>query len=149
MVLVLLFCPGPARPAPHAAVLVLPFCPGPTKPAPLQLFWFCRFALGRQNLLSYSCFGFAVLPWAGKACSPTAVLVLLLCLGPAKPASLQLFWFYRFALGRQSLLSHSCFGFAVLPWTGKTCQSRFCQPRAKRQNQNNFAYPSHRESSLS
>ena len=31
LVLVLLFCPGPARPAPHAAVLVLPFCPGPAK----------------------------------------------------------------------------------------------------------------------
>ena len=69
------------------AVLVLPFCPGPAKPAPLQLFWFCCFALGQQNLLPYSCFGFAVLPWAGKACSPTAVLVLPFCPGPAKLAS--------------------------------------------------------------
>ena len=30
----------------------------------------------------------------------------------------------------------SCFGFAVLPWAGKTWTGKFCRSRAKRQNQN-------------
>ena len=60
-----------------------------------------------------SCFGFAVLPWAGKTCSPTAVLVLPFCPGPAKPAPLQLFWFCCFALGQQNQNSCRGAGFAL------------------------------------
>ena len=129
LVLVLLFCPGPARPAPHAAVLVLPFCPGPAKPAPLQLFWFCRFALGRQNLLSYrlQLFWFCrfprgwqnldwqVLPVQGKTAKPKQLWESRLCRPRAKRQNQNSCREAGFAGPRQSSKTKTAVGEQALP----------------------------------